>query len=699
MQSELRAHLAFHLAGARTHGATEAVAGKDLRPALLAPYRNLAALRHDYPLVLVDDEPAGCVRSLTDLVDDVLRRLAPRGPEGERLRRDVLRLERAIRADVAAGGGGALSARWEAAAERLAAGDPAIAASLAQARKALKVDGELVGCDRGAARRVVTHVWRAVQAGKARRFRDLTRRLVLRLGDILRAELLASPAGRTADQLEASFGGHGDVFDFGAMSQILTRAAAAPAPASRQRRVKDALTVLEAQDFFPDDGPAPDSFVFDSCAAALEAYQARLPMMRRVARALAIAELEVEGLYDEARHDALLERMFERDLRPADLAMFPDYLVCIDADGAPAGEGARLLELLSAGPPVKVVVEVADLDHHVVSNGHAGFGVRCSRLGSVAMGLGQVHVVQAPASSLYDVRDRMTSAVAGPGPALVSVFTGAAPDAYALPAYLVGAAALEARAFPAFSYDPTAGSDWASRFSLAGNPQPERAWPVHRMTYADARLQRVVQEVPFTFADFAACDRRRADQFALVPGHVSPDEVPSLLMIDADEILHPVIADAQVMSEAGACADAWRSLQELGGIHNSHAEKEVARERAAWEARAVEAPAAAAAAIEAAAPVEAAAAGATEAAVPSGDDPYIETPRCSTCNECTRLNPRMFAYDGNQQAFIKDPDAGTYAELVQAAESCQLAIIHPGKPRNPKEPGLDELRERAQPFL
>jgi 4Fe-4S single cluster protein len=81
------------------------------------------------------------------------------------------------------------------------------------------------------------------------------------------------------------------------------------------------------------------------------------------------------------------------------------------------------------------------------------------------------------------------------------------------------------------------------------------------------------------------------------------------------------------------------------------------------------------------------------------DDPYIETPRCTTCNECTQINDKMFAYDGNKQAFIANPDAGTYRQLVEAAESCQVSIIHPGKPRNPSEAGLDELLKRAEPFL
>jgi hypothetical protein len=58
----------------------------------------------------------------------------------------------------------------------------------------------------------------------------------------------------------------------------------------------------------------------------------------------------------------------------------------------------------------------------------------------------------------------------------------------------------------------------------------------------------------------------------------------------------------------------------------------------------------------------------------------------------------MFAYDGNKQAYIADLKAGTYRQLVEAAESCQLSIIHPGKPWNPGEPDLEELLERAKAF-
>jgi hypothetical protein len=58
----------------------------------------------------------------------------------------------------------------------------------------------------------------------------------------------------------------------------------------------------------------------------------------------------------------------------------------------------------------------------------------------------------------------------------------------------------------------------------------------------------------------------------------------------------------------------------------------------------------------------------------------------------------MFMYNENKQAYIADIDAGTFRDLVESAEVCKVAIIHPGKPRNLDEANLEELIKRAEPF-
>jgi pyruvate-ferredoxin/flavodoxin oxidoreductase len=79
-------------------------------------------------------------------------------------------------------------------------------------------------------------------------------------------------------------------------------------------------------------------------------------------------------------------------------------------------------------------------------------------------------------------------------------------------------------------------------------------------------------------------------------------------------------------------------------------------------------------------------------------DPYIDTERCTTCNECTNTNKKMFAYNADKQAYIKDAGSGTFAQLVQAAEKCPVGAIHPGTPLNPKEKDLEKWLERARAF-
>ena len=314
------------------------------------------------------------------------------------------------------------------------------------------------------------------------------------------------------------------------------------------------------------------------------------------------------------------------------------------------------------------------------------------------------------------------------GPALFSVY--AAPEGGALPGYLRAATAMQSRAFPAFSYDPGAGPDFAARFSLENNPQPELDWPVERLDYADKDLQAVSEDVAFTFADFALCDARYLEHFEPAPraawgeGMLTAQDwmarplrdpilgVPYVLAVDEADLLCRLVVDERLMRAALRCREAWHRLQALGGINDSRAEKLLARERQAWEearqrevAAAVPSPAAPAGAAESAPAAPAAAAPSAAPAVADAeparnpDEPYIETIRCSTCNECTQVNPRMFAYNENKQAYIADLKAGTYKQLVEAAESCQLSIIHPGKPWDPGEPGLEELMERARPFL
>ena len=742
MAAKFQDQTVFHMTGKRAGDGLAELAA-DFRPALLAAYRDLPRLRYDYPVVLLASDAGGeYARSLSSVMGGLITDIAPRGIEGERLRKQLLRLEREIRGLVAGGAKGLLTDLWPLAADKAAGRDDNVREILRRAVESLDIDGEVLDCDKALTARFLRRAWQNVHAEKAARFRALVDHLVRKLSDILRAAFVHSQAGQQPEALKSGFGSlHDDVFDFSAMSRLVARNVPKDElPASRRQRIESALSVLRSQPFYPDSRGAGTEtvyeFIFSDCATAIEAHRTRLPKLVEVVKAIAVAELEARGGYVEADHDAFFERYDEHALTADDLAQFPDYLVCIPPERNDAPENAALMEMLSAGMPVKVLVQHTDLlEEAAIGQGHFAFGIRSARLATTAMGLGGMFVMQSTASNLYALRDRVRHGMSCRGPALFSLFSGSPAEASDLPTYLTAAAAMKSRAFPAFTYDANAGSNWATRFSFENNRNPEEDWPVEDFEFADEDLQRVQEQVRFTYADFVLCDRRHAHHFAVVPRdrwtsamvpvadwlalteRQAAERIPYVLAVDGSNRLHRVIVDSRLVQATRRCVLLWHRLQEHGGIHNSHAEQALAREKAAWEeqkrqeiealkqsAAAVTTPSAAnaasATAEPAAQPVAAPAAEAVaEVAPPPSDEPWIETTRCSSCNECQNINDKLFGYNENKQAYIKDVNAGTYRQIIEAAEACQVAIIHPGKPKNPNEPGLEELLERAKPFM
>ncbi|MDE3101574.1 MAG: ferredoxin [Chloroflexota bacterium] len=689
----------FRLTGTRSDLRTPRPDAAHLRPALFARMRDLARLRYDHPALLVDAAADGSfVRPLSSVVDEALREVAPKGIAGERMRRMSLRCEREIRAACAAGQRGTLSDLWERAAERLSVAVGADAAGdLARVRAAMRTDGEVVDCDGRSAGRIVEHAWRAAAEKKAAALRRTIDALIVRLGGLVAADLARSDAGRDAAHLRAAVGApHRELFDFDAMARLVAGPSRGLAlPAERRERISRILGALRSHRALAEDLGA---YEFESADAALAAFRKRLPAMAELVAAIAMGDLEVEGKYVGSEHDDFFRAFDESALRPEDLGLFPDPLVRLAGGVVDAPFHAAVMATLTAGAPLKVLVETDDL-----------FGMG-PRLATSAMALGDVYVLQAASSELVRVAPRVLAALSFPGPALISAFTGQV-DGSGVPPYLIAAAAKGSRAFPTFTYDPRAGDSWHERLWLEGDGRSDAVWPVHRLSYADGSLQRVTEEVAFTLADLAVCAPRRSRDLArvlptavpsgdLVPlgewldggAAPSPTAVPYVNAVDADDRLVRLVVDDRLVRETRRTGDAWKRLVELATP--PPAPVVIVRAQPAGEAEpsAIEAPAADSAAKSAA--------GAAAETVPerSSDEAYIDTVRCATCNECTNINPRMFAYNENKQAYIKDITAGTFRDLVEAAESCQVAIIHPGKPRDPSEPGLDELLERAASF-
>jgi len=730
--------LAFHLTGRKSDDSMRDIGNRNMVPALMSRYRDLSALRHDYPLVLTDTRNGGqAFKSLSSIVNGILRDLAPKGFKGEGMRRDLLGLETEIRWLAASERPSPLSKLWQKASKRLIGGtgkevQSEVKRNLGRAKAALVDEGTVVRCDEKAPTVLLAHAWRAQQSERNRNLLREIAQLKTKLAGILSADDAHSDRGLSPDFLRDSMGsGFDEELDFDVMSNILTKTSSMDLlPENRRRRIQAVIAVLESQRLIRPEGDREGhSYQTKSCSKAIKLYKQRLPEMAELIKAIRIGELEIENDYDEEKHDVLFDSFTQDALAKRELELFPSYLVCSDSDSFNDLDKAKLIEVLSSQLPINVLYRIGDVfSESSLGNGSTPFGGWNTRLANIAVNLHNAFVLQTSSSYLYQLSGSIKVGMAFQGPALFCVYSGKQSNSANSYPYLASAAAMQSRVLPTLVYDPRGGDDWASCFSLNGNPVVDARWPIDKFDYQDKDLNLLHGEFAFTFADFLACDKRFADQFvsvsrddwsdSMIPVHEylelgngdTQGKIPFIWMVDKENLLQRVAVTRTVVDSTRRCGRLWSNLQEMGGVNSSFTRDAVAREKERWleeknreieEIRKELQPDSVnevpkTVDLETVASADRESTGSEEET--SSDEAYIEVSRCTTCNECTLINDKMFAYNENQQAYIADITAGTFRELVTAAEKCKVAIIHPGKPINPDEDGIEELIERAEAF-
>ena len=730
--------LAFHLTGRKLDDSMQDIGNRNMVPALMSRYRDLSALRHDYPLVLSNGGNNGqAFKSLSLIVNGILQDLAPKGFEGENMRKDLLGLEKEMRSLATNERPAPLSKLWQKATKRLIGSTEKkdrteLKKNLAEAKTALVDEGTVVRCDEKTPNILLAHAWRTQQSKRNCSILSEIAQLKAKLAGILSADDVRSDRGLSPDVLQESIGaGFDEELDFETMSNILAKTSSRDLlPKSRRQRIQNAIAVLESQRLIrPEGDPEGYSYQTKSCSKAVDLYKQRLPEMAELIKSIRIAELEIENDYEEEKHDQLFDNFNQDSLIKEELELFPSYLVCSSSDSFNDRDKAKLIEVLSSQMPINVLYQINDVfSESSLGNGSTAFSGWNTRLANLAVNLNNAFVLQASSSYLYQLSKSIGTGLAFEGPALFSVYSGNQSNSANPNTYLASAAAMQSRVLPALVYNPHGGDDWASCFSLEGNPVLNARWPVDTFDYEDKDLKLLHGEFAFTFADFLAGDKRFADQFVSVPRDEWSDnmipvneyleldnsdkqgKIPFIWMVDKEDLLQRVAVTRNVVDSARRCGKLWSNLQEMGGVNNSFTRDIVAREKELWQEEKdreikeikEEFQQVSVAETPQSADLATAASPNQESTVPveeiSSDEAYIEVARCTTCNECTLINDKMFAYNDDQQAYIADINAGTFRELVEAAEKCKVAIIHPGKPINPDEDGIEELIERAATF-
>ncbi len=736
--------LRIHLAGPDAKRREGEPAPPDRVPALLGAYLELESIRHDFPVVLVDDRADTPVASLARIFDEILDQVAASGAEAEILRGNVYRLEALIKHSVSSKRIRRLSQVWTLATEQVVKQSEhpdRVRASLDKVKTVLAHDGRLISCGPGAARQIFEHAWWPLQAERAEEERIAVEELIARLSEVLESERARSPKSTSPEALESALGGeHAGGIDFEALSALLRRAGHTRVmPAKRLKRLRVARKVLMSERaLLPSPGgngkrrrrDRRRAGTCQSCAEALELFDTELKRRVELIRAIRVSNLELENRYREERHDAFFEKFGPEQLTPQDYRALPPLLVFLSSNDLSDAEKSKLVDILGSDMPVKVLLEINELPASDSSSAPAGSVTDWTQqIAPMTMSMGEAFVMQTAASHLPQLAPQIVAGLRREGPALFCIYTGPDGSGAVVPHYLRCASAVESRAFPSFVYDPDLGTDLASRFSLQGSPQVDRDWPEHRFSYETSNGGETSETLVFTCVEFLMLDPRFAQHFVVVPpsrwhANMVPmaqylnlslqqalDKVPFVNLIDAEDRVQRVVVRRALVPFARKCLASWRRLQELAGIRNSHALRLLEEQRARLEEehqRAIEAletarpaqtkaPMAEPVPAEAEPPPQPDEAPPPEASPPS-DQAYIDTDLCTSCDDCIERNSAMFAYNEAKQAYIKNVTAGTYRDLVEAAENCPVCIIHPGQPLDPGEPGLEELKKRAAAF-
>lgn len=539
-------------------------------------------------------------------------------------------------------------------------------------------------------------------------FLENIRQARTRLTELLALDDLRTPEAGSPAVVSAGLGNEGSVFfNAGALAAALGHPAGnlQRMESRRRTRIEETIAAFDTairdassigQPFYSFEGP-------DSFQDALAFCNQLLEQFTVVLRALRLARLEIESAYEPAAHEEPLHRLDWQSASPEELLSLPPVVVFETAERLAEISLTAFGRVLRSGRPIQIVVSSAGL----YAGDLTGF---VPDFGYLAIAHREAFVLQSSLSCPDHLARGLVDMARTLRPAVAIV---AVPETADYDGRLAASLLHLSRAFPLYSYDPGRGPAWRDRFELL-----------------------VDEELHVTPADFAAVSPAFRNHFRVLPPESWNDEqvelseylkqytgepprsIPFVWVSDAEGVPQRAIVTRELIHLCRDRQQAWKMFEELSGTQRADAAKlETAVQldtAAQLETKAklegatqaiyrvvslltstkLQAPAAAPAPVPDQDSVDvppAPAAAIEEAPV----DAYIDSFLCTSCNDCFKINPRLFAYDGNKQAFIADARAGSFAELVKAAEGCPARCIHPGTPRPDDATATPQLRAKA----
>jgi pyruvate-ferredoxin/flavodoxin oxidoreductase len=347
-------------------------------------------------------------------------------------------------------------------------------------------------------------------------------------------------------------------------------------------------------------------------------------------------------------------------------------------------------------------------------------------IGLIAMAHRNTYVMQGTLANTSHMIEGFIEGLLTKRPALFNLYTtcqpehGVADDLGAHQAKL----AMESRAYPIFRYNPDKGKTPQEAFDLDGNPAMDQLWPTYELKYIEGGRPKTMT-VAMTFADFAITEARFRKHFRKAPRDTWNENMvvlseflemdkdaregkfPYIWAVDQKQLLSRVLVAKTMVESCEERRDFWIMLRAIAGVSGT---KELPKEDVESKVRAEVVSRIARGLMKMAGDNGAGIMdlvqdvpkpngnGTPKAAATDAMAPWIETELCTSCDECTKLNPNIFAYNKDKKAFIKNADGGPYMDLVKAAEKCTAGVIHPGLPADRNFADAEKWVKRGEKF-
>lgn len=493
---------------------------------------------------------------------------------------------------------------------------------------------------------------------------------------------------------------------------------------------------------------------------ALEVFDAGAAKAASFFAAMRIAQLEIDNQYKPEVHDDLFAHFDWRQFSEEEMATCPPVLCCTTAEALLDREWAGFSGILTSNRPVKALVmkRPGEAEPAGAAFRQEPGALAIAHRDVFVFQSAAVH----PGSLYQGLKDGMQGAypalfyMLSPTNGQSMLASSAAVEGREFPGFT-----FDCRKGPRWGSrfdihdNPDPGADWpmvSFEYRTAGGGEEKMEIPFSFADFAalNPAFSRYFQVVP---AAHWTDDLVPVTAYLELEDEARLTKAPFIWMVNASNELVKAVVAWPLVQICRERLDFWHFLQENAGVHSYHVEQATdrlrqeldtanqkekealhaqheaaitaARETAAREAMErlagvlldMDISSLSADVVRPAAPVPAPKPAVAPAApeAPKAEaakeekkeeieeiltmgEAWVESALCTSCNECINVNKQIFQYNASKQAYVANPRAGTFAEIVKAAENCPVGIIHPGAPQNPDESGLDVWVKRAEKF-